>query len=567
MKKRQNHLGRIVLLAAAGAGLMQASAAASPLEDLNAIMEKQMEQKRPSLVGELVGWEELSALARENGVQVQAEGTLAQMTAYMMELPEQLSGELSMRIDTSLDKKNKQWRFDGALSLDGEDFGNLSLYGNQEMLTLEIPQLLSYPMGLRSGSFLEQYEGTVWEEMIGESQNQDINLDFYPEPEKYQEVFGLAGDLQSVLKEGEAQLETALAVQTREDEAYPGVTFYDASYDMDTMMQVCRDVIVGMADVLKNSPLVTTWGMDDLEDELDEAFEESQEVLGEEFVVTYWVENDLVTQISMGLDIPETVESMDAGEDSAVPQESPAIGQEKDIAAHVDLNYVFENPAEPDDGIHMEMVGTDLETGEIIEMAVSYVNDRTDTAVDSSLSVKLDDGEESFDEEIYHASFDASTGAWSAAVTVPGEETGDDPQGEISVSGSFTDVEPGKAFTVVMDQLELNVGGMKVPLLSGSVRVSAEPEAIDAPKDVHFFADFTENEAYSMIFEVMANAENWMSEMGFVTEETEEEYAPENPEEESSDADTALEARYTENHGYYRDSHHGMSHHADRCVF
>lgn len=524
MKKRQFHFGRTAFLAAAGAALLQVSAAASPLEDLNAIMEKQMEQKQPSLAEELVGWKELSALTKENGVQVQTEITLAQIAAYMMELPEQFGGELSMRINTNLDKKNKQWQFDGALSLDGEDFGNLSLYGNKEMLTLELPQLLSYPMGLRSGSFLEQYEGTVWEEMTGEVLDQDIELDFYPDMEKYEEVFSLVGDLKSVLEEGEAQLETALSVQTREDETYPGVTFYDVTYDLKTLMQLYTDMIEEMAYVLSNSPLETTFGVDELEADLDETFEESGDVLGENLVITYWVKNDLVTQISMRLDIPD---GTNVEESTETAQENQAAGKEKEIVARIDLKYIFENPENPEAGIHVEAVGTSLETGEVYGMAISYINDRTDTSVDSSLSIKTDMGKDDYYGEIYHASFDASTGAWSAEMTVPGEEPEEDPQSGISVSGSFTDVEPGKSFTVVLDQLAVSAGGTEVPLLSGSVHVSAEPEAISAPEDVHFFADFTENEAYSMIFEVMANAENWMTEMGFVTEETGDEYSDE----------------------------------------
>ena len=529
MNKLKKWLGKTAIATAVGVVSLQASAGAAPLDDLNAILEKQNETETPSPISDMLDWDALVEAMNAGGAQVAANLTIPEALLKDAGLPEELQGDLGLTADTTVDLTDKQWLFKLAAAVNSEDIASLSLYGDENQLALTLPEFLSKTVGLKAGSFQDQYNGSVWEQMFGElNMPEDIDLKFFPDgTASAADTTDLVGNIKEILEKATKSAEDAMNVETREDEKYPGVTFYDATYDTESVMNIYRDLLTELSSVLSTS------GVSDVEDfnqTMEEALEQSKAILGDQFTVTYWVENDQVTKMSMTMKMDESLMEeqndtvSDLNDDAEAESETEEVTEAREPSIVVmDMLYTFADPSNMAAGFDMDMdiYDEDDETN-VMHLAYAFDNEMTDTSMDMNVNLKVSDAEETYlDADIFAMNFDAESGSMNIKVSIPDEESGSDVG--MAIDSTFEDVTAGKGFTWTLNNVTISADGEQIPILSGYVTINAEYEKIEAPAEVDMLADMDTTDVMGLVMELQNNAESWMEKWGLAEEETETE--------------------------------------------
>ena len=532
MSKLKKWLGKTVVATAVGVVSLQASAGAAPLDDLNAILEKQNEAETPSPISDMLDWDALAEAMNAGGAQVAANLTIPEELLKDAGLPEELQGDLGLTADTTVDLTDKQWLFKLAAAVNSEDIASLSLYGDENQLALTLPEFLSKTVGLKAGSFQDQYNGSVWEQMFGElNMPEDIDLKFFPDgTASAADTTDLVGNIKAILEKATKSAEDAMNVETREDEKYPGVTFYDATYDTESVVNIYRDLLTELSSVLSAS------GISDVEDfnqTMEEALEQSKAILGDQFTVTYWVENDQVTKMSMTMKMDEslmeeqndTVSDLydDAEAESETEEVTAATEAQEPTIVVMDMLYTFADPSNMAAGFDMDMdIYEEGDEANVMHLAYAFDNEMTDTSIDMNVNMKVSDAEETYlDADIFTMNFDAESGAMNIKVSVPDEESGSDVG--MAIDSTFGDVTAGKGFTWTLNNVTVSADGEQIPILNGYVTINAEYEKIETPAEVDMLADMDTTDVMGLMMELQNNAESWMEKWGLAEEETETE--------------------------------------------
>lgn len=532
MSKLKKWLGKTVVATAVGVVSLQASAGAAPLDDLNAILEKQNEAETPSPISDMLDWDALVEAMNAGGGQVAANLTIPEELLKDAGLPEELQGDLGLTADTTVDLTDKQWLFKLAAAVNSEDIASLSLYGDENQLALTLPEFLSKTVGLKAGSFQDQYNGSVWEQMFGElNMPEDIDLKFFPDgTASAADTTDLVGNIKAILEKATKSAEDAMNVETREDEKYPGVTFYDATYDTESVVNIYRDLLTELSSVLSAS------GISDVEDfnqTMEEALEQSKAILGDQFTVTYWVENDQVTKMSMTMKMDEslmeeqndTVSDLydDAEAESETEEVTAATEAQEPTIVVMDMLYTFADPSNMAAGFDMDMdIYEEGDEANVMHLAYAFDNEMTDTSIDMNVNMKVSDAEETYlDADIFTMNFDAESGAMNIKVSVPDEESGSDVG--MAIDSTFGDVTAGKGFTWTLNNVTVSADGEQIPILNGYVTINAEYEKIETPAEVDMLADMDTTDVMGLMMELQNNAESWMEKWGLAEEETETE--------------------------------------------
>ena len=532
MSKLKKWLGKTVVVTAVGVVSLQVSAGAAPLDDLNAILEKQNEAETPSPISDMLDWDALVEAMNAGGAQVAANLTIPEVLLKDAGLPEELQGDLGLTADTTVDLTDKQWLFKLAAAVNSEDVASLSLYGDENQLALTLPEFLSKTVGLKAGSFQDQYNGSVWEQMFGElNMPEDIDLKFFPDgTASAADTTDLVGNIKAILEKATKSAEDAMNVETREDEKYPGVTFYDATYDTESVMNIYRDLLTEISSVLSTS------GVSDVEDfnqTMEEALEQSKAILGDQFTITYWVENDQVTKMSMTMKMDEslmeeqndTVSDLydDAEAESETEEVTAATEAQEPTIMVMDMLYTFADPSNMAAGFDMDMdIYEEGDETNVMHLAYAFDNEMTDTSMDMNVNMKISDAEETYlDADIFSMNFDAESGAMNIKVSVPDEESGSDVG--MAIDSTFGDVTAGKGFTWTLNNVTVSAEGEQIPILSGYVTINAEYEKIETPAEVDMLADMDTTDVMELMMELQNNAESWMVKWGLAEEETETE--------------------------------------------
>lgn len=532
MSKLKKWLGKTVVATAVGVVSLQASAGAAPLDDLNAILEKQNEAETPSPISDMLDWDALVEAMNAGGAQVAANLTIPEELLKDAGLPEELQGDLGLTADTTVDLTDKQWLFKLVAAVNSEDIASLSLYGDENQLALTLPEFLSKTVGLKAGSFQDQYNGSVWEQMFGElNMPEDIDLKFFPDgTASAADTTDLVGNIKAILEKATKSAEDAMNVETREDEKYPGVTFYDATYDTESVVNIYRDLLTELSSVLSAS------GISDVEEfnqTMEEALEQSKAILGDQFTVTYWVENDQVTKMSMTMKMDEslmeeqndTVSDLydDAEAESETEEVTAATEAQEPTIVVMDMLYTFADPSNMAAGFDMDMdIYEEGDEANVMHLAYAFDNEMTDTSMDMNVNMKVSDAEETYlDADIFTMNFDAESGAMNIKVSVPDEESGSDVG--MAIDSTFGDVTAGKGFTWTLNNVTVSADGEQIPILSGYVTINAEYEKIETPAEVDMLADMDTTDVMGLMMELQNNAESWMEKWGLAEEETETE--------------------------------------------
>ena len=554
-------------------------------EELKAILTAQQEQSADSLLEETLGLSQLTKAASENGLQWHFTGGLLPETAALLGIPDGWS-DTTCSLLTRIDPKLKKYRFEAGLQHASDDLLDVSLYGDEDLLAVAIPQFYSGSLALRSGNFRQQYLKSGLSELLGNDASDDIpdlDLHFYPQTAASDD--SLISELQSTI----TGLQDSVAVTKATDE---GVDIYTATLRADQLTDFYRTLFRQLLAPMQALDDFSADDAEELEAQLEEMLTMFQSVLPEEIPVQFEVSDQLLQRIHYELDLDvNALEALadeyddsydddydydDAYDDDYDYDDAYDDDYDYDDAHDDDHDYddtddlydsdhtgaafgihvnesvselpkdidtiscsyelAFANPENLSEGYNFFMnLGYGEAPSALMAVSLNYNQQQEDGTESAALSLNIDaDGESVYSATPYVMQFDSASNELAAQFSITDSDT--DETIALFFSGTFSDIEKGKRFRLDIDDLSLNnitaaAEDMESLGITASLSVDAEPGDIVTPTDCRYLLEMDQNALMSLFMECSANAETW-SQL----------YAPESESEPESEASDILDS-------------------------
>ena len=554
-------------------------------EELKAILTAQQEQSADSLLEETLGLSQLAKAASENGLQWHFTGGLLPETAALLDIPDDWS-DTTCSLLTRIDPNLKKYLFEAGLQHASDDLLDVSLYGDEDLLAVAIPQFYSGSLALRSGNFRQQYLKSGLSELLGNDASDDIpdlDLHFYPQTAASDD--SLISELQSTI----TGLQDSVAVTKATDE---GVDIYMATLRADQLTDFYRTLFRQLLAPMQALDDFSADDAEELEAQLEEMLTMFQSVLPEEIPVQFEVSDQLLQRIHYELDLDvNALEALadeyddsydddydydDAYDDDYDYDDAYDDDYDYDDAHDDDHDYddtddlydsdhtgaafgihvnesvselpkdidtiscsyelAFANPENLSEGYNFFMnLGYGEAPSALMAVSLNYNQQQEDGTESAALSLNIDaDGESVYSATPYVMQFDSASNELAAQFSITDSDT--DETIALFFSGTFSDIEKGKRFRLDIDDLSLNnitaaAEDMESLGITASLSVDAEPGDIVTPTDCRYLLEMDQNALMSLFMECSANAETW-SQL----------YAPESESEPESEASDILDS-------------------------
>ena len=554
-------------------------------EELKAILTAQQEQSADSLLEETLGLSQLTKAASENGLQWHFTGGLLPETAALLGIPDGWS-DTTCSLQARIDPKLKKYLFEAGLQHASDDLLDVSLYGDEDLLAVAIPQFYSGSLALRSGNFRQQYLKSGLSELLGNDASDDIpdlDLHFYPQTAASDD--SLISELQSTI----TGLQDSVAVTKATDE---GVDIYTATLRADQLTDFYRTLFRQLLAPMQALDDFSADDAEELEAQLEEMLTMFQSVLPEEIPVQFEVSDQLLQRIHYELDLDvNALEALadeyddsydddydydDAYDDDYDYDDAYDDDYDYDDAYDDDYDYddtdylydsdrtgaafgihvnesvselpkdidtiscsyelAFANPENLSEGYNFFMnLGYGEAPSALMAVSLNYNQQQEDGTESAALSLNIDaDGESVYSATPYVMQFDSASNELAAQFSITDSDT--DETIALFFSGTFSDIEKGKRFRLDIDDLSLNnitaaAEDMESLGITASLSVDAEPGDIVTPTDCRYLLEMDQNALMSLFMECSANAEAW-SQL----------YAPESESEPESEASDILDS-------------------------
>ena len=554
-------------------------------EELKAILTAQQEQSADSLLEETLGLSQLTKAASENGLQWHFTGGLLPETAALLGIPDGWS-DTTCSLQARIDPKLKKYLFEAGLQHASDDLLDVSLYGDEDLLAVAIPQFYSGSLALRSGNFRQQYLKSGLSELLGNDASDDIpdlDLHFYPQTAASDD--SLISELQSTI----TGLQDSVAVTKATDE---GVDIYTATLRADQLTDFYRTLFRQLLAPMQALDDFSADDAEELEAQLEEMLTMFQSVLPEEIPVQFEVSDQLLQRIHYELDLDvNALEALadeyddsydddydydDAYDDDYDYDDAYDDDYDYDDAHDDDHDYddtddlydsdhtgaafgihvnesvselpkdidtiscsyelAFANPENLSEGYNFFMnLGYGEAPSALMAVSLNYNQQQEDGTESAALSLNIDaDGESVYSATPYVMQFDSASNELAAQFSITDSDT--DETIALFFSGTFSDIEKGKRFRLDIDDLSLNnitaaAEDMESLGITASLSVDAEPGDIVTPTDCRYLLEMDQNALMSLFIECSANAETW-SQL----------YAPESESEPESEASDILDS-------------------------
>lgn len=531
-------------------------------EELKAILTAQQEQSADSLLEETLGLSQLAKAASENGLQWHFTGGLLPETAELLGIPDSWS-DTTCSLQARIDPKLKKYLFEAGLQHASDDLLDVSLYGDEDLLAVAIPQFYSGSLALRSGNFRQQYLKSGLSELLGNDASDDIpdlDLHFYPQTAASDD--SLISELQSTI----TGLQDSVAVTKATDE---GVDIYTATLRADQLTDFYRTLF---RQLLAPMQALDDFSADDaeyLEAQLEEMLTMFQSVLPEEIPVQFEVSDQRLQRIHYELDLDvNALEALadeyddsydddydyDDAYDDDYDYDDSYDDYDYDDAYDDDYDYngtddlydsdhtgaafgihvnesvselpedidtiscsyelSFANPENLSEGYNFFMnLGYDEAPSALMAVSLNYSQQQEAGTESAALSLSIDaDGESVYSATPYVMQFDSASNELAAQFSITDSDT--DETIALFFSGTFSDIEKGKCFRLDIDDLSLNnitatAEDMESLGITASLSVDAEPGDIVTPTDCRYLLEMDQNALMSLFMECSANAETW----------------------------------------------------------
>ena len=554
-------------------------------EELKAILTAQQEQSADSLLEETLGLSQLAKAASENGLQWHFTGGLLPETAALLGIPDGWS-DTTCSLLTRIDPKLKKYLFEAGLQHASDNLLDVSLYGDEDLLAVAIPQFYSGSLALRSGNFRQQYLKSGLSELLGNDASDDIpdlDLHFYPQTAASDD--SLISELQSTI----TGLQDSVAVTKATDE---GVDIYTATLRADQLTDFYRTLFRQLLAPMQALDDFSADDAEELEAQLEEMLTMFQSVLPEEIPVQFEVSDQRLQRIHYELDLDvNALEALadeyddsydddydydDAYDDDYDYDDAYDDDYDYDDAHDDDHDYddtddlydsdhtgaafgihvnesvselpkdidtiscsyelAFANPENLSEGYNFFMnLGYGEAPSALMAVSLNYNQQQEDGTESAALSLNIDaDGESVYSATPYVMQFDSASNELAAQFSITDSDT--DETIALFFSGTFSDIEKGKRFRLDIDDLSLNnitaaAEDMESLGITASLSVDAEPGDIVTPTDCRYLLEMDQNALMSLFMECSANAETW-SQL----------YAPESESEPESEASDILDS-------------------------
>ena len=544
-------------------------------EELKAILMAQQEQSADSLLEETLGLSQLAKAASENGLQWHFTGGLLPETAALLDIPDSWS-DTTCSLQARIDPKLKKYLFEAGLQHASDDLLDVSLYGDEDLLAVAIPQFYSGSLALRSGNFRQQYLKSGLSELLGNDASDDIpdlDLHFYPQTAASDD--SLISELQSTI----TGLQDSVAVTKATDE---GVDIYTATLRADQLTDFYRTLFRQLLAPMQALDDFSADDAEELEAQLEEMLTMFQSVLPEEIPVQFEVSDQLLQRIHYELDLDvNALEALadeydDSYDDDYDYDDAYDDDYDYDDAHDDDHDYddtddlydsdhtgaafgihvnesvselpkdidtiscsyelAFANPENLSEGYNFFMnLGYGEAPSALMAVSLNYSQQQEDGTESAALSLNIDaDGESVYSATPYVMQFDSASNELAAQFSITDSDT--DETIALFFSGTFSDIEKGKRFRLDIDDLSLNnitaaAEDMESLGITASLSVDAEPGDIVTPTDCRYLLEMDQNALMSLFMECSANAETW-SQL----------YAPESESEPESEASDILDS-------------------------
>ena len=554
-------------------------------EELKAILTAQQEQSADSLLEETLGLSQLTKAASENGLQWHFTGGLLPETAELLGIPDGWS-DTTCSLQARIDPKLKKYLFEAGLQHASDDLLDVSLYGDEDLLAVAIPQFYSGSLALRSGNFRQQYLKSGLSELLGNDASDDIpdlDLHFYPQTAASDD--SLISELQSTI----TGLQDSVAVTKATDE---GVDIYTATLRADQLTAFYRTLFRQLLAPMQALDDFSADDAEELEAQLEEMLTMFQSVLPEEIPVQFEVSDQHLQRIHYELDLDvNALEALadeyddsydddydydDAYDDDYDYDDAHDDDHDYDDTHDDDHDYddtddlydsdhtgaafgihvnesvselpkdidtiscsyelAFANPENLSEGYNFFMnLGYGEAPSALMAVSLNYSQQQEDGTESAALSLNIDaDGESVYSATPYVMQFDSASNELAAQFSITDSDT--DETIALFFSGTFSDIEKGKRFRLDIDDLSLNnitaaAEDMESLGITASLSVDAEPGDIVTPTDCRYLLEMDQNALMSLFMECSANAETW-SQL----------YAPESESEPESEASDILDS-------------------------
>ena len=544
-------------------------------EELKAILTAQQEQSVDSLLEETLGLSQLAKAASENGLQWHFTGGLLPETAALLGIPDGWS-DTTCSLQARIDPKLKKYLFEAGLQHAFDDLLDVSLYGDEDLLAVAIPQFYSGSLALRSGNFRQQYLKSGLSELLGNDASDDIpdlDLHFYPQTAASDD--SLISELQSTI----TGLQDSVAVTKATDE---GVDIYTATLRADQLTDFYRTLFRQLLAPMQALDDFSADDAEELEAQLEEMLTMFQSVLPEEIPVQFEVSDQHLQRIHYELDLDvNALEALadeydDSYDDDYDYDDAYDDDYDYDDAHDDDHDYddtddlydsdhtgaafgihvnesvselpkdidtiscsyelAFANPENLSEGYNFFMnLGYGEAPSALMAVSLNYNQQQEDGTESAALSLNIDaDGESVYSATPYVMQFDSASNELAAQFSITDSDT--DETIALFFSGTFSDIEKGKRFRLDIDDLSLNnitaaAEDMESLGITASLSVDAEPGDIVTPTDCRYLLEMDQNALMSLFMECSANAETW-SQL----------YAPESESEPESEASDILDS-------------------------
>ena len=525
-------IGRKIAAGAAAAMLVSSSvSAAAPADELKEIMEKQEALQTESLVAEMLDFEGLSKSFEENGMQIGAQIGMTDGTVQTIgaegEVPE--DGYVSMNLQ--IDQKLKKWLFGMGFGAGTTPFLDYSFYGDTQQFAVSVPQFYAGALGIRAGSFLDQFNGSALKQLLEQAMEQelqleDIDLKFFPE-EGNCVLSGTDTELWKQISDNLDQRTEALEQNMRvEKSEESGKIKYTAYLETEDVMNLYLMIFDAYMDIFEEYDLVSQDELAETEDELNDIISQMKDAMGEEVAVCFYADEGLIEKISCDMYIDTTLLEADAydnesakvqdnGSESSIDSGYP----DSDQNAYVDVELTsnpfkgeityeitFENPQQPDQAVRIRMGANDTVSGENMAIEVEKQTAVTGTSSETSVDLTVWGNDELlYSDELLHSLFNADTGELDAVFTVQDENSG---SVSLILDSVISKTDTGFVWTI--DHLAAEADGESAGLC-GEVAVSGVPGEIETPQNVRMLLEMDQGGLMGLLTEISVNAENWQA--------------------------------------------------------
>lgn len=510
MGEKAKKAGKLIAFALAASMLFQSAALAAPLDELNAILEKQEEVSSKSMLGEQLGLEELGKAMAEGGGQVTLHGGLMDGTLAALMLTGEYPEDAYCEFNTQIDTKLKKWLFEAEAGLSEEPFGSFSLYGDPDLLALSVPQLYAGAVALRSGNLREQYTNSELSMLLGQPGESvpDLDMTFYPEfkEDVQDEPFG---GFTKQMEEKAQLIEENMQVDKTEAD---GLDVYAVHMQTEDVLEIYGSVLEMYADLFVKFGLTE----DELKayfDQVDVMLGQMKQMLGEEIVVNFYVQDEMLKKLDYELVLDTSV--IEQMETEYAPAEQPLTEEDgvrlnanletADFTGVVNYELVFADPADPWQEFDIAMTMSELEGEEAVNIEMKKQTTETDTTSETTLSMNMAAGGEVMDfGNLFTCTYDASTGDFDAVIEVKDPET--EQIVRMVLDSTFTEVETGKCFRWIIDRLAMEAEEEAVGV-TADLYVSADPGKIGTPQEQRVLFEMSQAGIMGLMTEISANVE------------------------------------------------------------